>query len=159
ALRSTAQGWRAVEPAPADLAQPQPKAPSTEPRAASSTKPTAPTAGPENPPPEPSEPRGPAGEFYEGRHMEDQLPPKIERVFDKLVVDKREALKAGFELMPRFVTEFLLAQARAKNAAMGLDDVRKRIAKFTVDADRKNAFIHELMMKGEAVLIALLDVE
>ncbi|MEO7038080.1 MAG: BREX system Lon protease-like protein BrxL [Polyangiaceae bacterium] len=91
--------------------------------------------------------------------MDEQLRIKIERVFDKLVVDKREALKAGFELMPRFVTEFLLAQARAKNAEMGLDDVRKRIAKYTVDADRKNAFIHELMMKGEAVLIALLDVE
>jgi len=91
--------------------------------------------------------------------MDEKLRAKIERVFDKLVVDKREALKAGFELMPRFVTEFLLAQARASNAAMGLEDVRKRIAKFTVDADRKNAFIHELMMKGEAVLIALLDVE
>lgn len=91
--------------------------------------------------------------------MEQALREKIERVFDKLVVDKREALKAGFELMPRFVTEFLLAQARAKNAALGIDDVRKRISRFTVDADRKNAFIHELMMKGEATLIALLDVE
>jgi ATP-dependent Lon protease len=91
--------------------------------------------------------------------MDDQLRTKIESVFDRLVVDKREALKAGFELMPRFVTEFLLAQARAKNAGLGLDDVRKRIAKYTVDADRKNAFIHELMMQGEAVLIALLDVE
>jgi len=91
--------------------------------------------------------------------MDEQLRSKIELVFEKLVVDKREALKAGFELMPRFVTEFLLAQARAKNAEMGLDDVRRRIAKYTVDADRKNAFIHELMMKGQAVLIALLDVE
>lgn len=91
--------------------------------------------------------------------MDQELRIKIERVFDKLVVDKREALKAGFELMPRFVTEFLLAQARAKNTSMGVDDVRRRISKFTVDADRKNAFIHELMMKGEAVLIALLDVE
>jgi ATP-dependent Lon protease len=91
--------------------------------------------------------------------MDQELRTKIERVFDKLVVDKRQALKAGFELMPRFVTEFLLAQARARNADMGVEDVRKRIARFTVDADRKNAFIHELMMKGEATLIALLDVE
>lgn len=91
--------------------------------------------------------------------MDEQLRRKIEHVFDKLVVDKREALKAGFELMPRFVTEFLLAQARASGKGFGVDDVRKRIAKYTVDADRKNAFVHELMMKGEAVLIALLDVE
>src|SRR5262245_46163239 len=91
--------------------------------------------------------------------MDLELRTKIEQVFDKLVVDKREALKAGFELMPRFVTEFLLAQARAANASMGVDDVRRRIARYTVDADRKNAFVHELMMKGEAVLLALLDVE
>jgi ATP-dependent Lon protease len=91
--------------------------------------------------------------------MDDELRSKIERVFDKLVVDKREALKAGFELMPRFVTEFLLAQARASGKGMSVEEVRRRISKFTVDADRKNAFIHELMMKGEAVLIALLDVE
>jgi ATP-dependent Lon protease len=91
--------------------------------------------------------------------MELELRNKIERVFDRLVVDKREALKAGFELMPRFVTEFLLAQARAASAEMSVDEVRKRIARYTVDADRKNAFVHELMMKGEAVLIALLDVE
>lgn len=91
--------------------------------------------------------------------MDQELRTKIERVFDKLVVDKREALKAGFELMPRFVTEFLLAQARASNSSMGVDEVRRRIARYTVDADRKNAFVHELMMKGEAVLIALLDVE
>jgi ATP-dependent Lon protease len=61
--------------------------------------------------------------------------------------------------MPRFVTEFLLAQARAASSALGIDDVRRRLARYTVDGDRKNAFIHELMMKGEAVLIALLDVE
>ena len=91
--------------------------------------------------------------------MDQALRIKIESVFDGLVVDKRDALQAGFELMPRFVTEFLLAQARAVNASMGVDDVRKRIARYTVDADRKNAFIHELMMKREAVLIALLDVE
>jgi ATP-dependent Lon protease len=91
--------------------------------------------------------------------MDNDLRTKIERVFDKLVVDKREALKAGFELMPRFVTEFLLAQARSANAGLGVDEVRRRIAKYTVDADRKNAFVHELMMKGEASLIALLDVE
>ncbi|MGH7271567.1 MAG: anti-phage BREX system Lon protease BrxL [Polyangiaceae bacterium] len=91
--------------------------------------------------------------------MDQELRSKIERVFEGLVVDKREALKAGFELMPRFVTEFLIAQARAKNATIGLDDVRKRISRYTVDGDRKNAFLHELMMKGEAVLIALLEVE
>jgi ATP-dependent Lon protease len=90
--------------------------------------------------------------------MDYQLRTKIESVFASLVVDKREALKAGFELMPRFVTEFLLAQARAKNAEIGTDDVRQRIARYTVDADRKNAFVHELMMKGEAILIALLEV-
>lgn len=90
--------------------------------------------------------------------MEQQLRAKIESVFGALSVDKREALKAGFELMPRFVTEFLIAQARASGRS-SVDDVRKRIARYTVDADRKNAFVHELMMKGEAALIALLDVE
>lgn len=90
--------------------------------------------------------------------MKQELRNKIEHVFDKLVVDKREALKVGFELMPRFVAEFLIAQARTRNTGMGIDEVRRRIARFTVDADRKNAFIHELMMKGEATLIALLDV-
>lgn len=90
--------------------------------------------------------------------MEQQLRDKVEKVFGRLSVDKRDALQAGFELMPRFVTEFLLAQARTKNSDMTVDDVRKRIARFTVDADRKNAFIHELMVKGEAALIALLDV-
>ncbi len=91
--------------------------------------------------------------------MNQELRNKIEHVFDKLVVDKREALKAGFELMPRFVTEFLLAQAKTSNAGMEFDEVRRRIARYTVDADRKNAFVSELMMKGEASLIALLDVE
>src|SRR5262245_30062422 len=90
--------------------------------------------------------------------MDQELRSKAERVFDRLVVDKREALKAGFELMPRFVTEFLLAQARAANASMSVEDVRRRIARYSVDADRKNAFVSELMMKGEAMLIALLDV-
>ncbi|MHB2016203.1 MAG: BREX system Lon protease-like protein BrxL [Candidatus Xenobia bacterium] len=91
--------------------------------------------------------------------MEENLRDRIEHVFGTLVVDKRDALKSGFELMPRFVTEFLLAQARAKNASLSIDDVRNRIARNSVDSDRKNSFIHELMMRGENSLIALLDVE
>lgn len=91
--------------------------------------------------------------------MDAELKAKVADVFGALVVDKREALQAGFELMPRFVTEFLLAQAKAKNAEMSVRDVRDRIRRFTVDADRQNAFVSRLMMKGTAVLIALLDVE
>lgn len=91
--------------------------------------------------------------------MEPQLREKIESAFGDLVVDKRQALQAGLELMPRFVTEFLIAKARQKNASLGLAEVRDRIRKYSVDADRKAEFVSRLMRKGEATLIALLDVE
>src|SRR5690606_916847 len=91
--------------------------------------------------------------------MNTELRTKVADVLGELVVDKREALQAGFELMPRFVTEFLLAQAKAKNAEMSVRDVRERISRFTVDADRQNAFVSRLMREGTGVLIALLDVE
>ncbi|KYF76802.1 hypothetical protein BE11_22325 [Sorangium cellulosum] len=91
--------------------------------------------------------------------MDIALREKIEGVFGTLVVDKRQALQAGFELMPRFVTEFLLATARSQNAALSVGEVRDRIRRFSVDADRKGEFISRLMREGQAKLIALLDVE
>ena len=91
--------------------------------------------------------------------METSLREKIERVFKDLAVDKRQALSAGFEAMPRFVTEFLLAKARAQNSALGIENVRERIRKFSVDADRKGEFISRLMREQTAKLIALLEVE
>lgn len=91
--------------------------------------------------------------------MDAALRAKIERVFGDRVVDKREALNAGFELMPRFVTEFLLATARSKSRAMSLAEVRDRIRRYAVDADRKGAFIGQLMTTGSGTLIALLEVE
>lgn len=91
--------------------------------------------------------------------MEIALQEKIKRVFGPLAVDKTQALHAGFELMPRFVTEFLLASARAKSADMSVAEVRDRIRRYSVDADRKGEFISRLMRDGKATLIALLEVE
>jgi ATP-dependent Lon protease len=91
--------------------------------------------------------------------MDPSLRDKIERVFAGLAVDKRQALSAGFESMPRFVTEFLLAKARSQNSALGVEDVRERIRKWSVDADRKGEFISRLMREQSARLIALLEVE
>ncbi len=91
--------------------------------------------------------------------MDASLREKIERVFGSLAVDKRQALQAGFELMPRFVTEFLLATARAQNTGLSVEEVRDRIRKFSVDADRKGEFISRLMREGTARLIALVEVD
>lgn len=91
--------------------------------------------------------------------MEDALRKKIEDVFGPLVVDKRQALQAGLELMPRFVTEFLLAEARTRNPSLSLASVRERIQKFSVDADRKGEFLSRLMLQEEATMIALLEIE
>ena len=91
--------------------------------------------------------------------MDPVLRTKIESIFRDLVVDKRQALQAGLELMPRFVTEFLLAKARQDNATLSLHEVRDRIRQFSVDADRKEEFKSRLMRQGQAALIGLLDVE
>lgn len=91
--------------------------------------------------------------------MDSALRTKIESIFGDLVVDKRQALQAGLELMPRFVTEFLLAKARQDNATLSLREVRERIRQFSVDADRKEEFKSRLMRQGQAALIGLLDVE
>jgi ATP-dependent Lon protease len=91
--------------------------------------------------------------------MNPELRSKVLATFPSLAVDKREALQAGFELMPRFVTEFLIAAARARTGGIGTQEVRERIQQFSVDADRKGAFISRLMREGQARLIALLDVE
>lgn len=91
--------------------------------------------------------------------MDSSLRQKIERIFGTLAVDKRQALQAGFELMPRFVTEYLLATARGRNANLSIEEVRDRIRRFSVDADRKGEFISRLMRESQAKLIALLDVE
>src|SRR5690606_24688487 len=73
--------------------------------------------------------------------------------------DKREALRAGFELMPRFVTEFLLAKARTKNASITVAEARDKVRRFWVDADRRNDFVSRLMRERQGRLIALLEVE
>src|SRR5690349_15578307 len=91
--------------------------------------------------------------------METPLREKIETIFGDLVVDKRQALQAGLELMPRFVTEFLIAKAKQKNANLEIAEVRERIRKFAVDTDRKGEFLSRLMMTGKATLIGLLEVE
>lgn len=91
--------------------------------------------------------------------MQQPLSDKIQQVFGDLAVDKRAALRPGFEALPRFVTEFLIAKARESNAAMSIEAVRERIASRMVDADRKKAIIHALMTKGEVSVIGLLDVE
>lgn len=91
--------------------------------------------------------------------MDTQLREKIERTFGTLAVDKRESLQAGLQQMPRFVTEYLLARARVKNPALGLDEVRDKIKKFSVDADRKGELISKLMIEGRAQLIGLVEVE
>ena len=91
--------------------------------------------------------------------MTPELTQKIEAAYGPLVVNKREALRAGFELLPRFVTEFLLASARAANAATTAADVHAKLKPFWVDADRRGDFISRLMIDGSARLVALLDVE
>lgn len=91
--------------------------------------------------------------------METALRSKIEDAFGPLAVDKRQALQAGFDLMPRFVTEFLLAEARTKSPHLGLAAVRERIQRYSVDADRKGEFLGRLMRDEKAVLIALFEVE
>ncbi len=91
--------------------------------------------------------------------MTPELTAKIESVFGAYVVNKREALRAGFELLPRFVTEFLLASARASNTKTTAAEVHERLRPFWVDADRKSEFISRLMRDGTARLVALLDVE
>lgn len=91
--------------------------------------------------------------------MDPRLSQKIERIFADRAVNKQHALQAGFGNMPRFVTEYLLAQARLKDGAIGIDKVRERIQKFSVDADRKNSFISRLMLEGQARLIGHLEVE
>jgi ATP-dependent Lon protease len=75
------------------------------------------------------------------------------------VVNKRDALRAGFELMPRFVTEFLLAKARSRQADMTIQGVRSRLREHWVDADRAGEFLSRLMRQREAKLIALLEVD
>jgi ATP-dependent Lon protease len=91
--------------------------------------------------------------------MTPELRAKIEMHFPGLCVDKTEALQAGFELMPRFVTEFLLAAARSRTGDIGIAEVRERIQKFSVDADRRGEFISRLMRDGTARLIAQVEVE
>jgi ATP-dependent Lon protease len=91
--------------------------------------------------------------------LEPALRDKIQGAFGEHAVDKREALQAGFELMPRFVTEFLLARAREKRGSISVTEVRDRIHDHSVDAGRRGAFLSGLMREGRAQAIALLDVE
>ena len=56
--------------------------------------------------------------------MDPLLSERIERVFADRAVSKRHALQAGFETMPRFVTEFLLALARVKSGTIDIAKVR-----------------------------------
>jgi ATP-dependent Lon protease len=91
--------------------------------------------------------------------MDQALRDKIERVFPGYVVDKRDALQPGLSGMPRFVAEFLIAKARAAKPDRSLAEVREKIERYAVDADRRSAFVSRLMREGEARLIALLEVE
>ncbi len=91
--------------------------------------------------------------------MDAPLREKLHVVLGEYVVDKREALRAGFELMPRFVTEFLLAKARSKNAGITVTETRDKLRRYWVDADRRNDFVSRLMRERQGRLIALLEVE
>lgn len=91
--------------------------------------------------------------------MNDELQRRTSQVFGNLVVNKRAALLGGLERIPRFVTEYLIASARSKRPDADLTEIRERIRRFSVDADRKNEFISRLMREGEGTLITLLEVE
>ncbi len=91
--------------------------------------------------------------------MDPRLSEKVQQVFGPYAVDKREALQAGFERMPRFVTEFLIAKAREGGKERSIAEVRDRIQRFSVDADRKNDVVHRLMRDGTVTLIALLEIQ
>ncbi|MFI5298710.1 MAG: BREX system Lon protease-like protein BrxL [Polyangiales bacterium] len=91
--------------------------------------------------------------------MNSELQLRVNQVFGNLVVDKKAALLGGLERIPRFVTEYLIASAKAKKADVDLTEVRERIQRFSIDADRKNEFISRLMREGNATIITLLDVE
>lgn len=91
--------------------------------------------------------------------MTPELHDKLHSVLGDYVVDKREALRAGFELMPRFVTEFLLAKARSKNSEITVEDARDKLRRYWVDADRRGEFVSRLMRERQGRLIALLEVE
>ena len=86
--------------------------------------------------------------------MNEQLRQKIESEFSNLVVDKQQALQTGLPLMPRFVTEFLLALARSQNNSRPISEVRDRIRTLSVDSDRKNEFISRLMREREKRLLS-----
>ena len=91
--------------------------------------------------------------------MENDLSKRVSEIFGDLVVNKRAALMGGLERVPRFVTEYLLASARAKKPDADPALVRERIRRFTIDADRKNEFVSRLMREKKATLITLLEVE
>lgn len=91
--------------------------------------------------------------------MSSELYLRASQIFGSLVVNKKEALLGGLERIPRFVTEFLIASAREKRSDVNIAEVRERIQKFSIDADRKNEFISRLMRDGQATLITLLEVE
>lgn len=91
--------------------------------------------------------------------MNDEQKRRITQVFGGLVVNKKAALLGGLERIPRFVTEYLIASARSRRPDADLSEIRERIRRFSVDADRKNEFISRLMREGHATLITLLEVE
>lgn len=91
--------------------------------------------------------------------MKDELQHRVAQVFGSLVVNKKAALLGGLERIPRFVTEYLIASARSRRPDADLTEIRERIRRFSVDADRKNEFISRLMREGKATLITLLEVE
>jgi ATP-dependent Lon protease len=91
--------------------------------------------------------------------MNPELNIRASQIFGNLVVNKKAALLGGLERIPRFVTEFLIASARSQRSDVDLSEVRERIQKFSIDADRKNEFISRLMREGHATIITLLDVE
>lgn len=91
--------------------------------------------------------------------MESEFSQRVTEVFGELVVDKKAALLGGLEKVPRFVSEYLIASARAKRPDADPTLIRERIRRYTIDADRKNEFVSRLMREGRATLITLLEVE
>jgi len=91
--------------------------------------------------------------------MNHELTQKIQSVYSGLVVNKRDALTAGLERLPRFVTEFLLASARETNPAATPLEIHEQLRPFFVDADRKSQVISQLMREGSIKIAALLEVE
>lgn len=87
------------------------------------------------------------------------LQAKILKTYPGLVIDKRAALSSSLGDLPIYVRAYLLAQATSPTGRINLKKVCEKIAKGTVDASKKEMFIHRLMEEGQAVLIGNIHLE